>query len=465
MAIVTWTLQYLTTTQSLAAWGIIEPRLSRFNLATESLSFSLPAGALGEPVFPLNATLTLRRVEDGTPVIWFIGRVRVRQVHFGEQVRTVYTVRNAWANVSRITYQQQYTVPNTDNTALLGSWSTRVVLGQNQFGTKITASQQITSIGYYANAVGGNLITLAALGALAAPLLETVRDISCAEAIRRMLAYAPDAVGRFDYASGATVLTIQRHSALTLVSIDLADKNRVESGQLAEIEDMDVPGVSLVFLHEADVGGVSVLRETRQSAGSLAEPGVIRATITLAQGESVPADLAAQYYTAIQGLYWQGGIRYRERDCSGLLRPGVKVNLLGGLAAWATAGVIVQATVEHLDSGLTEVALGSPEHLDLGTFVDMLTRFARRLPAGSFALTQHNGTDGVDDQVPGSDPGNLGTDPAAGGAVGGDPAVPPASQTPNPSGGSSYGVVSGQTATIPVCVDGVEQQIKVFRAP
>lgn len=420
-----FTLQVGSTTQSLAAWGISAAQIERINLATETLRITIPqVTPYADPVFVYEDVGILRL--DGA-VIW-AGRVSaiVCTVE-GLKGRHQYVFANAWAQLESIIYQQQYVIYDAEATAKLGSWSSRVVLGQNQFGIKITADEQINQIGAYANIVGGGLVTFAEFGPYAVPPVETVRDITTAEGIRRMAAYTPDAVGAFSYGEeGATTLTIKQRSGLATVELDLADGDKVELvGDIQPLHRLQPRGVVLVFLTSEEVEEVgTVLRETRQTAGTITGPRVLFATIELAQGEAVPDGLATQYYNALSTLQWAGALRLHERWCTGSVRPGHKVNLANGQAAWATMAAVVQSTVEDLIAGTTEVTLGAPEHLGLSDFVDMMRRFRERNAGGAFANTQHNGTSGVAGQAEGTDPSPdeenpAGEDHDAGGAVGG----------------------------------------------
>jgi hypothetical protein len=428
---VSWTLTHNDVTQSLRAWGIENPVLNRYNLGVETLAFTIPtADIFAEPVFAWDDRIELRR--DGVP--YFIGKVTALPAVFGSDgERQRYVVSNAWQTVQSIIYQQRYTLSKSDFSGLIGSWSSRVVLGQDQWGKPQSCDSVITQVGQYANRVGGELLTVASLPAFAVPPIETVRDITCAEAIRRMLAYTPDAVGWFGYDSGATVLTIQRRSALTAISLDLDDKDNVEIVDgLNPLNELKPRGVVIVFIHtEENEDGTPKLRETRQTAGATTGPRVIFATVTLSTGEAAPAGLASQYYNALSTLQWAGSIRLHEAECTGLLRPGKVVNLLNGRTAWETMAATVQSSTEELFTGITTVEIGAAEHLGLSDFVDMMRRWRERPPAGEFPLSQHNGTEGIDEQEEGTDPspddplGPSGTDPEAGTPEGNDDAGQP----------------------------------------
>lgn len=442
-----WKLSYNGTTKTLAAWGIEGAQLSRRNLDVEQLTFVIMVEDIyADPVFPHDALLTLYRGD----VVYFVGRVTATPAFATGAERQRYVVSNAWERIRRIIYQQQYVLKTEDFTELVGSWSTRIVLGQDPHGRKITANEQIEAIADFANSVGGGLVTLAEIGEYAIPPLETVRDISCVEAIRRMLAWVPDAVGAFSYDGGVTTLTIKRRSALTAVNIDLNDKNLVaEISGLNSREDLVPAGVVIIYQtaerddSDEEVVTVPSTRETRDPAGATTGVGVLFATIALAlqgtdQAEAAPVGLASQYYSALSDVQWEGSLVLREFECSALVRPGHKLNLLNGRTAWATMNATVQETIEELDTGRTVVTLGFAAHLGLTDFVDMMRRFRDRNEPGDFPAVQHNGTEGVDTQVEGADPA---ADPI--GPAGGADDVAEGDRTGNSSGGSSSGDAAG----------------------
>ncbi len=449
-----YTLKYDGTTQSLEAWGIIDPRIERVSLDVEKLTFAVRgADIYDDPAFDFDETIELFR--DGVRI--FMGTVSAQPAYGGEAERQRYVVSNAWRKLEEIIYQQAYALSNEDYTGLIGSWSTRVVLGQNQFGVKLTASQQIERVSAYANTVGAGLFVLAELATTAEVPLETVRDITCAEAIRRMVGYTPDAVGYFDYTSTPPTLHIKRRSALSTVNLDLTPGvSKIETiDGLQSRPDLVPNGVLIIYIKnsvdEADTSGRSRPHETRDSAGTTTGPRVITATVELGEngtegGEAVPTGLAEQYYVALRGAPvgdpavppWEGSIVLAEQECTGSVLPGSKINLLNGRTAWASMAAIVQQTEEDLLTGRTTVTFGLPEHLGLSNFVDYMARWRQRSPSGGFPATQHNGTAGVDSYLAGSEPATgIGEDPAAGGGQGGDPDTDPEEQEGNENGGAA----------------------------
>lgn len=477
----TWSLSLASDHRPLSAWGIDSAVLIRRNLAEDEFSFSLaPADLTAAQPFAYGDTIVLWR----SGVRYFTGTITQQPAYgaTGEQ-RQRYVARNAWWQLERLIYQQPYmTYIMIGSTRFpRGSWSTHVVLGQDSWGNKITVNQVITKIGAFALSRGAGLFTVAALPTLWAPPITELRDMSCAEAIRRMVAWAPDCVGWFDYSTEVPEFNLQQRSALTTESIALG-----EGSPLIRLENLtprpDLQPAGVVFTYrrtETDEENGTIVEEQRQAAGTLGVPGTIYATIDLAPGEALPREsgavlwgLAGHYYTALSTLHYSGTLVLKEQQCTGLLRPGKRVNLTGGRAEWATMAAVVQTTSENLMIGETTVELGPPEHLGITDFVGLMRHHRNRHKPSGFSETQHNGTEGI----PAPDPEDYEDEdvlepatpeePGLGGDFGGDPAVDPGERTPNPDAGAprlTYEIKQGFKFTeVEFCDEGTETTLHVL---
>jgi hypothetical protein len=462
-----WKLEYGGSILPLAAWGIDYAVLTRRNLDADDLSLSVRhENIFTEPTFSYGGTITLWRGD----VRWFKGTVTAIPSYGSSEAEVRrYTVSNAWWKLDRIIYQQPFFSKRLvgDIVVPTGGFSTRVVLGKDSWGNKLTADQQIQKISNYALSQGSGMFTTASLPTLPEPPMMEARDITCAEAIRRMVGFAPDCVGWFDYSSIVPVLYIQRRSSLGVVNLDLGNNAIVEViDSLNPRHDLVPTGVVLVFLTSQldESTGEPFIQEDRQVAGASTGEGVIFATIELAlqgtdRAETPPAELASDYYDARSTLHWEGGLLLHERECSGLVRVGNRVNLLNGLAGWATMNAVVQSTQEDLFWGKTQITLGPPVHLSAQDFVGMMTQFRNRPAPTEFPGTQDNGSEGI--------PEPEGGDPT--GEFGGDPDVPEGERTGNPNAGKPAGP-GGSPGYLPAlfpsvemtkCVDGIEQTVRV----
>lgn len=89
--------------------------------------------------------------------------------------------------------------------------------------------------------------------------------------------------------------------------------------------------------------------------------------------ETEPAGLAAAFYAAAGVLQYGGTIVAVEEECSiGRTLIGKKVNVTGGLAAWATMGAVVIEVTEDFDTGSTTVVLGPQSTLTPQDMIDLI---------------------------------------------------------------------------------------------
>lgn len=107
--------------------------------------------------------------------------------------------------------------------------------------------------------------------------------------------------------------------------------------------------------------------------------GTYSSTSVSTEAEVVPIGLAAELYTALSVLHWDGSIKIVRDECDGGITPGMVLNLTGGRAEWATMKALVQTVVENLDTAETTVTFGPPNHLGLQDIIELLRVNRNRL--------------------------------------------------------------------------------------
>lgn len=376
-----------------------QPLIQRFSLDTDQLTFRLPkANPEDDLDFAYDDLVSLLRDD----VRYFLGRVaRCRTVFRSGQAFHEYLVEGPWADLERIVYQQSRKIRSEDFLTLGDEDTTRVTLGQNEFGHQISTGSQILSILSYALSQGARLALGSVPELIMAPL-EEARDLTCAEAIRRQIANTPDAVAYFDYSLAAPQLNIARRADLAAVMLDLDDANLVEEFSPAERKDLVPRGIVFVYTstEENPDDGKTYTRITRDSAGETTGLNVIVATIDLmgagtTNQETAPSGFAGEYYASLQVANWSGPVVIREQDCSGMVLPGHKLNLANGRAAWATMDAVVQSISEDLFTGVTTIETGPPDHLSPQDFVNQLLFNRKKAASTNFRAVQ-NGDDNPD---------------------------------------------------------------------
>ena len=141
-----------------------------------------------------------------------------------------YVASDPWWNLENLTFQQQWVPPsypgaNTTNDpyrshAFLNQWKWNALA--NNY-SRTPTDQQIAQVIAYATAAPSSApIQLPSTPGLIPSMdipLEEVRDITCAEVIRKQLRWMPDAVSWFDYSTLPPTLWIQRRANLAAASL------------------------------------------------------------------------------------------------------------------------------------------------------------------------------------------------------------------------------------------------------
>ena len=307
MADVVWKLNGTT----LADLGITSCVRELSNLTEDTLKFRTKGLDFDEdPLFEYGETVTLTR--DGVTV--FKGRVTFipRYASPREEYQD-YQVLGPFWYLDNLVYQQLWTIKDADHNDEQ-VYKSRVILGQNAAGAKVTVGAVINEILSFAIAAGAPISVGTISVGIQAPWDEAV-DITCGEAIRRMLRWVPDVVGYFDYTTSNPTFHLKRRSALDTVAFDLADGAPINSLNILRRFDLQVPAVVINYEKESWTDGddedvqqeipeENVETDAYPSGSDGREFGAVVATVELAEGnvgyvsqilrvEEIPSDLTA----------------------------------------------------------------------------------------------------------------------------------------------------------------------------
>lgn len=381
MSLVSWTLaKNGAGEKSLADWGISSATLALRSLDVDELTIRNPvADVTLDPIFAYGDKLTLRRIDAGVATIWFIGSIRkLPGDGSSEGENNLFVACGAWWDLLDLIYQQTRAIAKPAFDGFDPADTTHVMLCQDVFGNPQTTGAQIRDV-FTNAAVQGSLNVVGSVPDFINAPYQEARNISCAEAVRRMMAFSPDAVGYFDYSSGIPTFFAKPRSALTQVTLDLTAAALIKKWKLTPRADLVPAGVVFTFVGSAlnVTDGKQYSTLTVQSAGATTGIGVLRATIDLMGvgtplQEIPPAGLAAAYYTSLITTNYEGTFLLKESDCSGIVKIGNSLNLSSGRAAWLTMQTLVQAVTYDLVTGETELECGLPDHLGAQTFVNQL---------------------------------------------------------------------------------------------
>lgn len=88
-------------------------------------------------------------------------------------------------------------------------------------------------------------------------------------------------------------------------------------------------------------------------------------------GEAVPTGFAQYLYNEMAPLHFQGGITFKESECSDQLPLGCVFNTSDGLTSWRSMNALVTAVDEDIDNGTTPVQFGPPLMLGLNDLAEL----------------------------------------------------------------------------------------------
>lgn len=162
--------------------------------------------------------------------------------------------KNAWAELEKIPYTQDWQAMLEDAQAISPQRISRIILGQSADGEKISAGEQIADIIACANSKGAGIST-SEIGISTQIPADEASDMSCAQAILRVLKWMPDIATEFDYSNENTpVLNFKKRSACETVSIENA---AVKSISFEKRNDLKVQNVCVNYEKTNTVNGAA----------------------------------------------------------------------------------------------------------------------------------------------------------------------------------------------------------------
>ena len=383
-----WTLRDATGTEkSMADWGLFDLTRELINQATDQVTFRAASAASdADPLFAYGSTVQLFR--NGTR--WFYGRVVAVPGRASAKAEDqLYRLAGPWWYLENLVFQQIWQTTNGVDITLVPTNKSRLILSQKADGTKLATGAAILEVLAYATARGVPLTVGAVTPDAIAPYGETV-DRSCAEVIRNLLRWTPDATATFDYTGteGFPVLSIRRRADAATVSFP-AYGAPVSGLDLTPRHDLQVPAVVLKFEQTNDIDHDTFTTLTVQAAPLIAtgdELGALVMTLDLAgaratyQKQKVRTAIIPQSSASTGVLtWWQGKFPWLNDFADGDVSvmtgshtvaiehpenyPGITLAdlpnelLEGSVAAWMelnAAPLLVQATLQYTGADTDE---------------------------------------------------------------------------------------------------------------
>lgn len=288
-----WTLTANNVTRPLEAWKITGLVRRRSSQAVDQVTFLVATGFDVEEPFAADSEITIQK--DG--VGWFVGRVvGLRRDASGSAESIRYDVAGPWWYLDRAVYQQIWRwydgSPYTKSHAILNQTDQGHPLGTR--GQIIEVLQLVSDRATSAFGSAPFQWDGGAIPDINIPSDE-VRDLTCAEVVRKQLRWMPDAVTWFDYSTSPPTFRCARRAELDTIEISEADS--ISGITATPRYDLRVPVVCLKFERVDSLNGQGVLSLHKQIAPAGAtgdEFGALVATIDLLGFSSSSASATVQ---------------------------------------------------------------------------------------------------------------------------------------------------------------------------
>jgi hypothetical protein len=254
---------------------------------------------------------SVRIFRDGNP--WFSGIITglpAAGTAAGEGQN--YVVSGPWWYLENTIYQQAWNVvadPSSGESTLETTWKSHLILGQNVSGGTLTLRQQLVDILDYAIAAGAPMdYQLAESGLDFQFPMDECRDLGCAEALQRVLRWAPSFRLWFDYSEEIPVLHCTGCAGGTPWNLSLSDG--VESLAVAPQHGLQLVGVAVKYerIHRSN-GHVWRTLEVDRYPQNISEtqPRVLVLTVELAGSRSqhISQKITARTVDASSARWWK----------------------------------------------------------------------------------------------------------------------------------------------------------------
>jgi hypothetical protein len=293
--------------KTLAELGVVGLTRARVSQDADSVAFRLDGASFDSETTPAGYAVPqygdlLSVYRDG--VRWFYGKVTsLPRSGGGAEESIAVTAEGPTWWLSRCVLQQAWQGQTTTYN------KGRLILFRSLAGARITVGEQLAAILAFAEAAGApidwNEDDLDGLAMY--PPENEVLDVTCAEALRICLRWAPDATTWWDYAgAGAPVLRIARHATATAVSLAIPDT--AERLSIVRRDDLAVPGIRLRYEKTNSADGDTWTTVVEDTAGDVAAFGALALTIDLqgVQSATVSQRIRTMALPAISGTtFWK----------------------------------------------------------------------------------------------------------------------------------------------------------------
>ena len=273
----TWQITYGGVTQDAATWGIANLKRTRKSAKTGTVTFDVPGPIDGAGPFAQWQPLSILR--NGVP--WFAGVItKPPRKGSGQSESLSFEVSDPWYWLEKTVFQQQWVTTDLVGDALTTLTTTRsnTILGQSLAGVKMNSGQVMMEVLIYAQyayqmlpfpatvdvttslpaapAVAQPFIIGALTPSIVVPYMQ-VRDKSCADILRMMMKYSPDAVAWMDYTTTPPTLNIDKRASVKKNVISVLDGTVVTEFNPTPRYDLQVPVVVAKWEEKNTINGTT----------------------------------------------------------------------------------------------------------------------------------------------------------------------------------------------------------------
>ena len=275
-------------------------RINFISQAQSKTTFIAPG--TDTPVFDYGDNLVIYRQDaDGLQGV-FMGRVIMpRPTYSYSSEDVLYELADPWWYLDNIVYQQPWNVAEgeeseEDDPSIIADYRSRVIICQSAAGARISSAAAIRDVIEYAILCGADMRLVAdSITTDVQPPWDEALDITCAEAIKRLLRWTPDAVAWFDFsdATQAPIFYCRPRHELTALTIAAAVPSADQAETIPTVKlleatprnDLLVPGVVIKYEQSGTWNGVPYEKIQKDAAGASlpdpSDPGYAAALQTL----------------------------------------------------------------------------------------------------------------------------------------------------------------------------------------
>jgi hypothetical protein len=138
------------------------------------------------------------------------------------------------------------------------------------------------------------------------------------------------------------------------------------------------------FKHIQSDNGTEVVKRdhlfTVKVTGTTLTTGTYTRLLSSSPEESIPSNVAAGIYAALNVLHYEGNFQTIEEEISGAFAPGDTLNLTGGRAEWSSMAAQIQEVSETPANGQMSLRFGPPAQLGPQDFIELARMNRNRRP-------------------------------------------------------------------------------------